>query len=296
MHIDLALNKYTNYLYIEKGLAKTTVSAYLDDIHLYHETFNISDTNELNQLQIHDFINLESQKGLSGATIVRRISSIYNYLLFLKDEDLFDDELKKVIFPKISKPLPTYLTNSEVEALLEAPDVTTKRGIRDQAMLEVMYASGLRVSELLSLVKEQVNFNRGIIKIKGKGNKERIVPIGEYALSKLVTYINEVRSTIVNSKDEKVLFINLNAKPLSRQYFFKMIKEYALEAGIRKKVSPHTLRHAFATHLLENGAELRAVQVMLGHTNIATTQIYLNISSSRIVSAYDRIMNNPQKK
>lgn len=295
MHIDLALNNYTNYLYIEKGLAKTTVTAYLDDIHLYHETFNITDTSELNRLQIHDFINLESQRGLSGATIVRRISAIYNYLLFLKDEELFNDELKKIPFPKISKPLPTYLTSREVEALLEAPDTTTKRGIRDQAMLEVMYASGLRVSELLNLTLEQVNFNRGLIRIKGKGNKERVVPLGEYALSKLVTYINEVRPS-EGKKEEKILFLNTSGQGLSRQYFFKMIKEYALAAGIRKKVSPHTLRHAFATHLLENGAELRAVQVMLGHANIATTQIYLNISSNRIVSAYDRIMNNPPRK
>ncbi len=295
MDIDLALNHYTNYLYIEKGLAKTTVTAYLDDIHLYHETFKITATNELNSLQIHDFVSLESQKGLSGSTIVRRLSSIYNYLLFLKDEGLFNDELKKIPRPKVSKPLPTYLTNNEVDALLEAPDTTTKRGIRDQAMLEVMYASGLRVSELLNLSKEQVNFKRGTIRIKGKGNKERLVPLGEYALSKLVTYINEVRPS-EGKKDEKILFLNTSGKGLSRQYFFKMIKEYASEAGIRKKVSPHTLRHAFATHLLENGAELRAVQIMLGHANIATTQIYLNISSNRIVSAYDRIMNNSSRK
>lgn len=290
MHIDEAVRAYQNYLYVEKGLAKTTITAYLDDIHLFHETFNFTTTNQISAMHISDFINLESQKGLSGSTIVRRLSSIYNYLLFLKDEGAYTDELKRIVRPKVAKPLPTYLTNDEVDQLLDAPSLLTHRGIRDKAMLEVMYASGLRVSEILALKREQVNFNRGIIKIRGKGDKERVVPIGEFALKSLVEYINNVRFRYEKA-DKRTIFLNTNGKPLSRQYFFKMIKDYASEVGITKNVSPHTLRHAFATHLLENGAQLSAVQAMLGHTNIATTQIYLNISTNRIVSAYDLIMN-----
>ena len=289
MHIDEAIRQYANYLYIEKGLAKTTVTAYLDDIHLFNETFKFEDTTQIDQMHVSDFVNLESQKGLSGATIVRRVSSIYNYLLFLKDEGYYPHELKRVHRPKIVKSLPQYLTTEEIDMLLEMPDLNSHRGIRDKAMLEIMYASGLRVSELLALKREEVNFNRGIIKIRGKGSKERIIPVGDFALDSLLNYITTVRHHY-ESKESRVIFINTNGKPLSRQYFFKMIKEYSASAGITKNLSPHSLRHAFATHLLENGAELRAVQAMLGHTNIATTQIYTHVSTKRIISAYDNIM------
>lgn len=289
MHIDEAIRQYTNYLYFEKGLVKTTVSAYLDDIHIFHETFKFLDTNEISPMHINDFINLESQKGLSTATIVRRLSTIYNYLLFLKDENAYPHELKRIILPKVIKTLPQYLSDEEVDLLLEMPNINTHRGLRDKAMLEIMYASGLRVSELIALKREEVNFNRGIIKIRGKGGKERIVPVGEYALHTLAEYLNNIRY-LYEKKDTRTIFVNTSGNKLSRQYFFKMIKAYALEAGIAKKISPHSLRHAFATHLLERGADLRAVQSMLGHTNIATTQIYTHVSAKRIISAYDQIM------
>lgn len=289
MHIDEAVRHYTNYLVIEKGLTNTTVNAYLDDIHLFHETFQFSDTHDIAPMHVSDFINLENQKGLSSATIVRRLSSIYNYLLFLKDEGAYRHELKRFNRPKITKALPQYLTTDEVERLLDAPDLTNHRGIRDKAMLEVMYASGLRVSELLALKREEVNFTRGIVKIRGKGNKDRLIPIGDFALESLAFYMNQVRFHH-QTKESRVIFLNRDGNPLTRQYFFKMIKAYAVAAGITQNISPHSLRHAFATHLLENGAELRAVQAMLGHTNIATTEIYTHVSTKRIISAYDRIM------
>lgn len=289
MHIDEAVRHYTNYLVIEKGLTNTTVNAYLDDIHLFHETFQFSDTHDIAPMHVSDFINLENQKGLSSATIVRRLSSIYNYLLFLKDEGAYRHELKRFNRPKITKALPQYLTTDEVERLLDAPDLTNHRGIRDKAMLEVMYASGLRVSELLALKREEVNFTRGIVKIRGKGNKDRLIPIGDFALESLAFYMNQVRFHH-ETKESRVIFLNRDGNPLTRQYFFKMIKAYAVAAGITQNISPHSLRHAFATHLLENGAELRAVQAMLGHTNIATTEIYTHVSTKRIISAYDRIM------
>jgi integrase/recombinase XerD len=289
MHIDEAVRHYTNYLVIEKGLMNTTVSAYLDDIHLFHETFQFRDTDDIAPMHVSDFISLENQKGLSSATIVRRLSSIYNYLLFLKDEGAYKHELKRFNRPKITKALPQYLTTEEVERLLDSPDLTNHRGIRDKAMLEVMYASGLRVSELLALKREEVNFTRGIVKIRGKGNKDRLIPIGDFALESLAFYMNQVRFHY-EIKESRVIFLNRDGNPLTRQYFFKMIKAYAVEAGIEQNISPHSLRHAFATHLLENGAELRAVQAMLGHTNIATTEIYTHVSTKRIISAYDRIM------
>lgn len=289
MHIDEAIRQYNNFLLIEKGLSNATVKAYLDDIHLFHETFQFKDTLEMAPMHISDFINLENQKGLSSATIVRRLSSLYNYLLFLKDEGAYQHELKRLSRPKITKALPPYFTTEEVERLLNTPNLSTHRGIRDKAMLEVMYASGLRVSELLALKREEVNFNRGVVKIRGKGNKDRLIPIGDFALDALTTYFNQVRFHH-ETKESRVIFLNREGNPLSRQYFFKMIKAYALEAGIEKTISPHSLRHAFATHLLENGAELRTVQAMLGHTNIATTEIYTHVSTKRIISAYDRIM------
>lgn len=289
MHIDEAMRSYASFLYIEKNLAKATIDAYLDDISLFHKSFNMEDTDEISPYSINDFINKESQKGLTSATILRRLSSVYNYLIFLKDEGIYKHEIRKIIRPRARKALPTYFTSEEIEALLEAPSKNNHRGIRDQAMLEVMYASGLRVSELLALKREEVNFNRGIIKIRGKGGKERVVPLGEYALFVLADYINEVRHHY-EKNDKRTIFLSQNGTPLTRQYFFKMIKEYAVIAGISKNISPHSLRHAFATHLLEKGANLRAVQAMLGHTNIATTQIYTHVSTKRIISAYDTIM------
>ena len=188
--------------------------------------------------------------------------------------------------PKGSKKLPVCISIEEVEALLNAPDLDKNEGQRDRAMLEVMYSSGLRISELLNLTMRQINFQRGMLRIVGKGNKERIVPIGDYALEYLNKYITEGRRKNIN-KNSDYVFLNRYGEPLSRVYFFKQVKKYAKEAGIKEEISPHTLRHCSATHMLENGAELRAVQEMLGHANIATTQIYTNISSKRILSAYD---------
>ena len=186
--------------------------------------------------------------------------------------------------------MPNCLSLEEVESLFEAIDMKNKEGIRDRAMLETMYAAGLRVSELLSLERERLNIKTGVVSIIGKGSKERKVPIGDFALEYVIQYINGPRNKN-KGKKSKYLFLSKYGKPLSRQYFFKQIKKYAEIAGIGINISPHTLRHCFATHLLENGADLRAVQSMLGHANIATTQIYTHISTKRIVSAYDLYMN-----
>jgi integrase/recombinase XerD len=184
------------------------------------------------------------------------------------------------------KALPVVMTPEDMEQLLAAPDVTTLFGLRDQAMMEVMYASGLRVSELIQLRKADINDHKATIRILGKGDKTRIVPIGEYALQQIEAYLSK-RKLVDPKEQSPYLFINRYGKPLSRQFFFTQIKRYAKQVGITLTISPHTLRHSFATHLLEQGASLRAVQDMLGHTHLSTTQIYTHVSEKRILSAFD---------
>lgn len=287
MLVSDAINKYKNYILIEKGLSQLTIKAYLDDLSLFHDRLKISDTSEYSPLHFTDFINLESEEGKSSATIARRLSSVYNYFIFLKAEGIYKENIPSVFKPKLTPRLPNYLTNEEVERLLEAPNSDNEIGVRDKAMLEVMYASGLRVHELLGLKLENVNFQRGNLKVMGKGSKERIVPLGEFAVHYLLTYINDYRYKNSGSKT-KFIFLSKAGTPLTRQAFFLNIRKYALQAEINKIVSPHMLRHSFATHLLENGCDLKTVQALLGHTNIATTQIYTHVAAKRILSAYDR--------
>lgn len=286
MEIQQALDRYQTYLLVEKGLSIATVKAYLDDIRLFNQLFPHDDTNDYRELELSDFVAIQAQDGRSGSTIARRISAVYNYLLFLKEENECKCDVKVVAKPKMGKRLPSVLTLDEVEALLDAPDTTKGEGIRDKAMLEVMYASGLRVSELLNLTRDQINHNRNTIKVLGKGSKERVVPISDFALEYLNKYYEEVRYKNIGAKT-KIVFLNRQGKSITRQYFHRKIKQYGEKAGVTKDLSPHTLRHSFATHLVEYGCELRAVQEMLGHANIATTQIYLHVGTNRILSAYD---------
>lgn len=290
MTINDALENYYLYLTVEKFLSKNTIQAYKDDLNSFSSFAKIDDLGLLNNDLIRCYISDQYDNGLATTTVIRRITTIKNFFKYLQKEKLIINQTAQLTLPKRRKSLPMVLTTEEVEALLEAPNLKTRPGVRDKAMLEVMYASGLRVSELLTLEKGNVNFNLMVIKIKGKGSKERYVPLGEYAAEYLLTYLNEVRRYNPN-KNSKYVFLNRQGGTISRQYFFKVVKKYAKEAGITIDISPHTLRHSFATHLIENGAELRAVQEMLGHANIATTQIYTHVSSKRILSAYDLYMN-----
>ena len=234
--------------------------------------------------------NEEYKAVIFDATIIRRITTIRGFYLFLAREGLIKESLIGLRLPKGEKKLPNVLSFEEVEDLLDAPDIENDSELRDKAMLETMYASGLRVSELLSLQLGNINFNEGYLKIKGKGSKERIVPIGEFALDFINRYVTLVRPKYAKNRT-KYLFLNRDGAPISRQYFWRQIKKYALKANIDREISPHTLRHSFATHLLENGANLKEVQEMLGHTKIETTQIYTHVSTKRIISAYDKFMN-----
>jgi len=287
MRIDDAIDLFFQYLMVEKGVQKQTIVAYADDLKQFFLTFkDRTSTDDLMASDLTDFIKMQSRLNRANATILRRLSSTRHFYRFLEKEKILNDSVPKIESPRAIKKLPVSLSVEEVEALLEAPDADKPEGLRDRAMLEMMYSSGLRVSEMVTLERSRVDFDHGIVTIFGKGNKERRVPVGEFALEYLVRYIEEARIKNVGKKS-KYLFLNRYGDPLSRQYFFRLVKKYAAYAGIKESISPHTLRHSFATHMLDNGAELRAVQEMLGHQNIATTQIYTHVSSKRIMSAYD---------
>ena len=290
MEISDAIELYQQYLLVEKGLSKQTVTSYTEDLEQFFKLFkDWKYVEDLAVEGINDFMYSQREKNRKATTINRRLSSTKSFFLFLKREGYYQGEIPDFESPKKLELLPVCLSVEEVEDLLNAPNLEKPEGIRDRAMLETMYASGLRVSELLMLEKSKVNFKKAIVSIYGKGAKEREVPLGDFAIEYIKKYVDEVRSKNPG-KDSKYLFLNRYGKPISRQFFFMQIRKYAAEAGIDAVISPHTLRHCFATHLLENGAQLRAVQEMLGHANIATTQIYTHISSNRILSAYDLYM------
>lgn len=290
MEIADAVDRYHQYILVEKGLSLQTWSSYLEDLQAFFNYFSKKEkTDDLSETDLYEFLKYELSVGHSVSTALRRLSSTRGFYLFLKKDGLYTGNIPDIETPKKPKHLPNCLTEEEVEALLNAPDISTPSGLRDKAMLETMYSSGLRVSELLNLEKGQVNLKKGVIIVFGKGAKERKVPIADYGIEYIKQYIAEVRNKNEN-KGSKYLFLSKKGEPLSRVYFFKQVKKYSELAGITTNVSPHTLRHSFATHLLNHGAQLRIVQGMLGHTNIATTQIYTHVSSEKLKSDYDKIM------
>ena len=290
MEIIDAIDLFHQYILVEKGLSKQTWISYLEDLQAFFAYFNTKETtNDLLESDLYVFLKYELSLGHSVSTALRRLSSTRSFYVFLKKEGHYDGGVPDIESPKKPKHLPNCLTEEEVDKLLEAPDLSSPSGIRDKAMLETMYSSGLRVSELLMLEIKQVNLTKGIITVFGKGAKERKVPLSDYAIDYIKMYIKEVRNKSDN-KGSKYLFLSKKGEPISRVYFFKQVKKYSELAGIQTQVSPHTLRHSFATHLLNHGAQLRIVQGMLGHTNIATTQIYTHVSSEKLKEDYDKIM------
>ena len=294
MDIIDAMDNYYQYIVAEKGLSLLSAKAYLEDINHFIKDYrlnNIKDTNQLKSDDLSNFLQYEIKNGKSITTSLRRLSSLKGFFMFLIKEGIIDIPLEEVEAPKKPFHLPTLISLEEVEALLDAPNIEKDDELRDRAMLELMYASGLRVSELLNVKRGDVDLKLNIVTVMGKGGKQRKIPFGEYASDYIAKYINDVRSKNINSKSS-YLFLSKYGEPLSRQYFFKQIKKYAMIAGIKENISPHTLRHCFATHLLNNGADLRVVQEMLGHSNIATTQIYTHVTSKRIVEAYNALMQS----
>ena len=290
--------EFLDFLIIEKGLTLSSIESYKYDLTIfYNDIKDKLENNKLHKLKIefiYDFIKNQSIKRISSATIKRRVSTIRNFYLFLQKREVINFIIPEIKTPKIGIKLPNYLTIEEVDKLLSIPDINTFKGLRDKTMLEIMYSCGLRVSELISLKKKDINIKNSFIRIIGKGNKERIIPIGEIALEYLNKYFEllSYNSKINNSKN---VFINKNGLPLTRQYFFKIIKYYSIKANINKNISPHTLRHSFATHLLENGAPLIAVKNLLGHESINTTQIYTHVNERKLVSVIDNNFKNDKK-
>ena len=287
--IQDAIDNYFQYLLVERGLSRVSVEDYRSDLKRFLEYFpQKASTADLHSSDIYDFTVKEGEAERAPSTIARRISTLYNFFQFLAREGYVESPGDRVDRPRQAKRLPGVLSPQEVEALLDAPDPSKPSEARDKAMLEVMYASGLRVSELCALKLKDVSFaSKTIMVSRGKGAKSRVVPVSPFALEWLSHYVEGARKRNPGKKSPYV-FLNRDGEPVSRQYFFLSVKRYAARAGIRnaESISPHTLRHCFATHLLESGAELRAVQEMLGHAHLSTTQIYTHVSSRRIYEAY----------
>lgn len=296
--MDEMLEEYGRYLIVEKGVSLNTYKAYLSDLKKFQEFLTqqkITSFIEVNNKQIASYINHLS-KNVQSVSINRHLVSIRNfYLYLLQEEKINKNPCETIENPQIRKKIPLVLTLDEILALLSCikDDI---QGKRDKAMLTLMYSCGLRVSELISIKISDLFIKESLIKCKGKGSKERVIPINDYACSILQTYIQESRKYLLeNKKSSAYLFLNRQGNHLSRVYFWKMVKKYAVKAGIKKEIYPHTLRHSFATHLLENGANLRIIQTLLGHANITTTQIYTHISSSSLQESYSKYRGKIKK-
>lgn len=285
--MEIFLKEYLTHLKLEKNLSVNTISSYRNDLTAFLSFLkdkNIIDPSEVNPEHISSFFKLLNELGLSGTSSARYFSSLKGFFLFLiKNKYILKNPIEKISAPKLSKKLPSVLDISEVEKILSQPDISDKFGLRDKAMLELFYACGTRVSELINLKISDLFFSDEIIRVFGKGSKERLIPIGSSAIKWINDYLKLSRPLLMKkSKSENYLFLNSRSSKLSRMGVWKIIDRYVKEAGIEKEVHPHTFRHSFATHLLEGGADLRAVQEMLGHADISTTQIYTHIDRDYI--------------
>lgn len=281
---EFLFKEFLNFLSVEKGLSRNTLSAYELDLAAYRDfmkTQEISDWSRVKRDHVLQFLMGEKQRGLEASSIARRLVTVKLFHRFLVKERFLSEDITSVLeAPRLWKKLPKYLTPVEVRALLKAPDLKTPIGTRDRAILECLYACGLRVSEMAGLTLTELNLGGGFIRCTGKGGKERVVPIGRHATQACQTYLEKIRPK-QKPKSEHV-FIGKRGTGLTREFIWQMIKRYARAAGIQKAITPHTFRHSFATHLLEGGADLRIVQELLGHSDISTTQIYTHVSRDRL--------------
>jgi integrase/recombinase XerD len=281
---------YLDYLAVEKGLAKNSLAAYRSDLRHFGHWLNDQemDLERVTRLQIIRYFQALRGAGISARSVARALAAIRGMFRFLVAErHLQHDPTENIENPKLWTTLPKSLQPGEVEALLGAPDRATPEGLRDAAMLELLYATGLRVSELIHVRIESVVMDAGFLRTIGKGSKERIVPFGDSARDAIVAYVENGRAHFAKTPDPH-LFLSNRGRAMSRQSFWMKITRYARQAGITSSISPHVLRHSFATHLLENGADLRSVQMMLGHSDISTTQIYTHVSRARLQRMYEQ--------
>jgi len=280
------IERYIDALWMEKGLSDNTLSAYRRDLRQYHEWLGVHKGTSVvaaNRSDLQAYLGARLQQGQSPRSTARFMScarGFYHYLL--RESRLTVDPTLDVDSPKLGRPLPKSLSEQDIDKLLAAPDIDVPLEFRDRAMLELLYACGLRVTELTSLQISQVSLNQGVVRVFGKGSKERLVPMGEEALSWLQRFIRGPRSELLKGLPSDIVFPSKRGREMTRQTFWYRIKIYASRAQINKSLSPHTLRHAFATHLLNHGADLRVVQMLLGHSDLTTTQIYTHIAKQRM--------------
>lgn len=299
--LNNAIDLFLNYLTVERGLSKNTTEAYGQDLSLWVSFLMASKSKKdsskelnlpLSDIHISDilsFLIYRKNKACGARTIARNLVVLRSFFKFAYQESYLKEDLTQSLeLPKLGRSLPHYLTSQEVETLLEAPDQSKAIGQRDKAMLELLYASGLRVSELVNLKMEQIHLKEGYVRAYGKGSKERVIPMGDSAQQYLSSYIKEGREQILKGKKTNDLFVNQRGRAITRQLFWKNLKDYGRKAGIKINLTPHVLRHSFATHLLEGGADLRSVQVMLGHSDISTTQIYTHVSRKHLVQVHEK--------
>lgn len=284
------IDEFLHFIMIEKGLSENTVAAYRRDLNHYQaflEEEKIGNIDNIDRYTITLFLGYLKDQGKSAKTLARVSATIRGFHQFaLREKYAVKDPTVILETPKYERNLPDILSIEEVDKFLSTPDTSKLTGKRDQAMLELLYATGMRVSELINLNVDDVNTIMGFVRVFGKGNKERIIPIGDNMIKLLEKYIQSTRYKMLKKEMTDSLFLNFHGKRLTRQGFWKIMRQIKVEAGIDKKLTPHTLRHSFATHLLENGADLRAVQEMLGHADISTTQLYTHISKKQIREVY----------
>jgi integrase/recombinase XerD len=286
-----AMDNYMSHLAVERGCSQNTLLSYKNDLDrfiIYLKKLKVTTLKEITRDQIENYLIVLNENGLHSNTRARKLSSIKSWLSYLWDERLIDSnpgfELKG---PRVERPLPKPLDRDQVEKLINFPDLNTPAGFLHRTMLEVIYASGLRVSEVCSLTLGQVHLQDGFLRVKGKGSKERLVPLGETASQFLDNYLKEIRPYLVNNLSGQIVFISTKGVPVTRNAFCRVVSRLAKKAGL-PSTSPHVLRHSFATHLLEGGADLRAVQMMLGHTSLTTTERYLKVEDRRLQEVHQR--------
>ncbi len=288
---QVLIERFADALWMEKGLAQNTLSAYQSDLRQF-VCWLQSRGRELtgvNRGDLQQYLALQYEKGRKGRSTARLLSTLRHFYRHALREGWVEvDPTARIESPKPGKPLPKSLTESEVEALLAAPDTETPEGFRDRTMLELLYATGLRVSELVGLRPDQISLTQGVLRVMGKGSKERLVPFGEEALGWLRRFLQGARPDLLGERPCDALFPTRRGSGMTRQAFWYNIKRYAVVAGISSSLSPHTLRHAFATHLLNHGADLRVVQMLLGHSDLSTTQIYTHVAQARLQELHAR--------
>jgi integrase/recombinase XerD len=278
---------YLSYCRIEKGLAANSITAYRQDLSRFAEFIGDRSPEEAGTL--HAYVDSLRASGLSSRSIARQITTLRNFYAFLLQENrVTADPTQALVLPRQWKTLPKYLSIEQVDALLAAPDETKPNGLRDRAMLQLLYATGLRVTELCTVEINGVNLDLGVLRVTGKGRKERLVPIGEFATGAIELYLKNARKSAASAQQDRYLFLTNRGAAMTRQGFWKLLKNYGKQAGIWHNLTPHVLRHSFATHLLERGADLRSLQTMLGHSDISTTEIYTHVLRARLRATVDR--------